>query len=324
MYLYLKRTLLLFILLIIVIVGWYAVTRLLSPLNRLKSYEVAIVENNTEIQNGSKLLIGSYNIAHGRGGQYGASNWQPDRSKAALTSHLDKIAAQIRLSKVDAIVLNEVDFSAAWSSHVNQAAYIAEKAGFQYVVEQRNMDVSFPFYQFRFGNAILSRYPIEEKSFVKFPYASLWENIFVGSHDGVFGVVKTSAGKVGLLAVHLEYRSEAIRVASVKLFNEKVAKYSLPIIAAGDFNSSPIHYKGAQQTINGENALSYLVGDGGFKTHAPLEVDAFLNTFPTENPNATIDWILGAGQLNMLSLDVVQSQLSDHFMLVSSVEINAS
>jgi endonuclease/exonuclease/phosphatase family metal-dependent hydrolase len=316
---YLKITVLVLAVIFAITLVWYALSRLFSPFNAINSYQLMLTKENQIAPNNASLLIGTYNIAHARGGQYGAPNWQENRTEAELLQHLDKIAEQLKQSKVDVMVLNEIDFSAAWSFHVNQARYLAEKAGFQYVVEQRNMDDSFPFFHFKFGNAILSRYPITSSDLIKFPHASNLENIFVGSHDGVISFIQTPFGKSGLIAIHLEYRSEEIRFQSAKQLSALVKKYPFPVIAAGDFNSSPDNFSGAQKTASGENALSYMLSKGEFQTDANIDNNPLLNTFPSEKPNITIDWILGHGNIEVMKTEINKSSLSDHFMLIANI-----
>jgi len=74
------------------------------------------------------------------------------------------------------VVLNEADFDATWSGGINQAQWIAKHAGYPYHVEQRNYDVSLPFFKPRFGNAILSRWPILDAEQIELPAVSKWES----------------------------------------------------------------------------------------------------------------------------------------------------
>jgi endonuclease/exonuclease/phosphatase family metal-dependent hydrolase len=318
---YLKRFLLFLALIFVFITLWYLASRILSPFNAVTSYEVSLTKENEIMPNNATFLIGTYNIAHARGGKYGASNWQKNRTQDDLIQHLDKIAEQLKQSKVDVMVLNEIDFSAAWSFHINQARYLAEKAGFRYVVEQRNMDDSFLFFHFKFGNAILSRYPITNSDLIKFPHASNLENLFVGSHDGVISFMQTPFGKLALIAIHLEYRSEEIRFQSAKQISALAKEYQFPVIAAGDFNSAPANFSGGQKTASGENALSYLLSEGGFQTYIGDDNSPLLNTFPSERPYITIDWVLGHGNLEIVKTEVKKSSISDHFMLISNVNL---
>lgn len=317
-----RKLALVFSLVLIFVIGWYALSRLLSPIYAINSYQLALGSKQLAKTSASQLLVASYNIAHARGGALGASNWQGGRTEAVLYRHLDNLAKHIKQSKADIVVLNEIDFTAAWSLHINQARYLAQKAGFQYVVEQRNMDDSIPFYHFKFGNAILSRYLIENSQLIKFPHVSSLENIFVGSHDGVISDIHTDFGSIGLVAVHLEYRSEKVRVASVKQISALTKEYHLPVIAAGDFNAAPTHFAKASQTVMSENALDYLIGKGGFRASAEIKDEAAYHTFPSEAPTAVIDWIVGSQGVEVANAKVLRSPLSDHNMIIAEIHVN--
>jgi endonuclease/exonuclease/phosphatase family metal-dependent hydrolase len=106
-------------------------------------------------------------------------------------------------------------------------------------VEQRNIDVTLSLRTFRFGNAILSRYPIAKARAVHFPPFSKLEAALAGNHDGVVAQVLTPIGRVRVLAVHLEYRSEEVRLQCARILETLAEQGSPPMIAMGDFNSLP-------------------------------------------------------------------------------------
>ena len=122
---YFIKTLKLLLLAICILFVWYAVSRIYHGHKPVRVYAIDQNIAHRPLNNRS-LVIGSYNIAHGRGGEYGASNWQ-NRSKEDLFQHLDNIANQISEANLDVIVLNEVDFRAAWSHNINQAEYLMKK-----------------------------------------------------------------------------------------------------------------------------------------------------------------------------------------------------
>ncbi len=303
------------------VLAWYTYVRVMSQRNATRIYEIPGRTMMSESSTSERLTIGSFNIAHGRGAVKGATNWQ-DRPTTERLAHLKAIAQQLHEARVDVVVLNEIDFSAAWSDHLNQAAYLATHAGYPYVAEQRNLDVSFPFYTFRFGNAILSQYPVRDVQFLDFPPYSRREDRFAGNHDGLFVRLDTPFGPVGILAAHLEYRSEAVRVQCVRQIIEWSQSIAFPIIAAGDFNSTPNGFPGAQRTHSGHNAMTVLLQEGGF-TYAPqISSNVEFFTFPSEQPEMIIDWVLGKGAVTIVESTVVPSALSDHFMVTATAQIN--
>ena len=93
------------------------------------------------------------------------SNWQGGTLKERET-RLTQIADLLRDLDADIVVLNEVDFDSSWSSSTNQARYLAKQAGYPYWAEQRNLDFRILIWKWRFGNAVLSKYPIIEAGVV--------------------------------------------------------------------------------------------------------------------------------------------------------------
>jgi len=316
-----KLILIILVTMMTVVTFWYASSRLLSSANAVKSYELSPDSTYVASSSQNSLRVGGYNIAHARGGQLGASNWQ-NRSRKDLLQHLDSIASQIQKAQLDIVVLNEVDFSAAWSLDLNQAKHIATKAGYPYIVEQRNMDIALPFFKFKFGNAILSRHPIVKSEFLAFPAYAAWEDILAGNHDGVLSTIQTPMGVTGIVAIHLEYRSEAIRVKAARKLVSVINRYDFPVIAIGDFNSTPLFLQGSQKNTSGINAVSFLLDQGGFQTAPNIANGLQQFSFPSQNPSILIDWVLEKGSLDITESNIVHSALSDHLMVVSELKAN--
>lgn len=299
------------------VVGWYAYFRLMSRHNAVSLYRTGSHEVTSSPSESGRWTVGSFNIAHGRGPVKGDSNWQ-DRSRGELVAHLDAIAGQLREVGADIVVLNEADFASGWSFHLNQARHLARQAGYPHVAEQRNIDVSFPFYSFRFGNAILSRYPLRDVQFIEFPPFSRSEDLLVGNHDSLLAVADTPTGPVAILAVHLEYRSEAARVRCARQIIELGRAMPFPVIAAGDFNSTPAGFPGSQRTGSGQNAVSVLLEEG-FVRDPEIASRPEDFTFPSEDPEIIIDWVLGKG-VRISGARVISSALSDHFMVTAAID----
>jgi len=343
-----KRTLLLAAIPIVVVAGWYGIGRLVAPL-----HAVRVVSAHTGPPPASDrpatetLRVLIYNIAHGRG--TAASNWEGGDRETRL-ERLDAIADLLRRENADVAVLNEVDFDATWSYGVNQAEYLAREAGYPYRSEQRNYDVSLPFRRYCGGNAVLSRFPIPEARLVEYPALSRTEMLLAGGNKGLLCTVRippvangtqpgtpvSSASLVAsaqglvsefeftLLAVHLEHRSEATRILSAEHILNLARDSSVPMILAGDFNSSPAGFPGAQPDAGGRTALGLLINSGRFHTipdgpPAPSEL-----TFPSWKPDRLIDWILVPPDWDIEFRRVIDSPLSDHCPVVVEIRIPRS
>ena len=308
----------LIVLVIVFVFVWYSIGRLLSNHNSINSY---VISEGLEVEDSTSLSVMAFNIAHGRGNKLGASNWQ-ENSLSDLKLHLSDIAVEIRSNDPDILVLNEVDFSSVWSHHFNQARYIAEQAGFQYVVEQRNIDVTIPFVKYQFGNAILSKYPLEDASLVQHQPLSILENLFVGNHDAAYAVASTPFGNIAVVAIHLDYRNEDIRLAAVKQLINISKESGLPLIALGDFNSTPTGYPESRSTQASENAISYLLSETEFNTDVKIGNQSKSYTFPTESPDRVIDWVFANRLLVVTNVRVIQSDLSDHLPVAAQIDFS--
>ena len=263
----------------------------------------------TELQT-SELRIACYNIAHGRG--LAESNWDGG-SRAERTARLDDISDLLRSIDADIVVLNEVDFDSSWSHSVNQARYLAEKSGYAHWVEQRNVDFRVHGWTWRFGNAVLSKYPIASATLIDLPGYSMWETVLAGKKRGVVCEVDVGDHDVRIFGVHLSHRREAVRVRSANCLADLAAATGVPTIVAGDLNSTPIGLPISKRDANGNNAINTLDSAGIFR-RSPISVpvaDRSL-TFHSAEPKCAIDWILIPRGWRFIDYTVVSSQLSDH------------
>jgi len=291
-------------------VGWYAVGRLTSPRRAIRVRSLPASEPVADAQAPSELRIATYNIAHGRG--LDAGNWRGGGTDARV-ARLRDIARVLKEARADIVVLNEVDFRAAWSGNVNQAELIAREAGFPYRVEQRNFEIALPFFTLSWGNALLSRFPVADARVVDYPGYSPWETIPAGKKRGALCTLKLSAGReVRVLAVHLEHRREDVRVASARVIEAIREESAIPLVCAGDFNSAPVGYPLAGRDSSGQSALSLLLDGGGFQTLPDGAPGADDFTFPSTRPDRVIDWVLLPADWRVVWKQVLPVQHSDH------------
>lgn len=319
-----------FALVVVVLLTPYFISRYQAKANRIKlvfSDQISSTNRDAKESNVSSLIVATFNIAHGRG--MAAGNWsegaKPKNERVAA------IAAKIRDVDADVVVLNEVDFESTWSGHQNQAAAIAKAAGYPYRVEQRNLDFRFLYGSFRFGNTILSRYPITDAKAIDFPAGNGWEDWLVGCKRGVVASVRLNQfQRIRVAAVHLEHRSESSRVAGAKMILDLVDDSGKnTLIAAGDFNSTPPGYPKSATDPAGNNAMEILLdGDAFCYQPAAAPSDDQL-TFSTRQPASVIDWILvskpsGNGHSAFGSYRVIDTELSDHRIVVAEVELQSN
>jgi len=264
------------------------------------------------------LRIAAYNIAHGRG--TAASNFQGGTPRDR-ENRLVRIAQMLAGLDLDVVVLNEVDFQSLWSGNVDQARAVAERAGFPYRVEQRNVDAGLPRFRIRFGNAVLSRFPISKAERVDYPGRSWWETLLAGKKQGVVCTVDLPWGEqVRVLAVHLEHRDAATRRAAARVIADLKQSGGPPLVAAGDFNSTRPGFPDATPDEDGHTALS-LVLDAGFTALPEQQPLARELTFSSTEPRQVIDWVLVPEPWRSASHEVLATVLSDHRLVAETIEM---
>ena len=267
------------------------------------------------------LRIASYNIAHGRGIR--KSNWDGG-NRAERMDLLDQIAALLRKIDADIVVLNEVDFDASWSHSTNQASYLAKHAGYHYWAEQRNLDFRFLLWTWRFGNAVLSKYPITDAQVVSLPGYSTWETLLAGKKRGIICDIAVGDSAIRVIGTHFSHRSESVRVHSAELLVTMAADSDLPTFVVGDLNSTPSGFPGSVRDRNGNNAVETFDRSGAFQRLPSMlpVTDADL-TFHSVEPNSVIDWILIPQDWMFLHYAVELSEHADHRPVYADVA-NAS
>ncbi len=291
--------------------GPYVTSRLRSSQRQLR-----IVSGATEAADEPTIIRGlPYNIAHGRG----AVDGHGDDGSAPKRRRIEQIAAVIAAEDADVVVLNEVDFASTWSGLQNQAEAIADAGGYAHRVEQRNFDLQFIDGSWKFGNAVLSRFPIVDAELMEFPVLSEWERLFAGAKQGVVCTLQLSpAVQVRVAAVHFETRSEAVRVGSARVLIA-AGETGPPMIAAGDFNSTPGDFPGAERSGVG-NAMDLLADSELFQMQRSPPTENEM-TFSSTQPRSVIDWILAPARFRLEHYHVLASDLSDHRAVVANVEL---
>lgn len=244
-------------------------------------------------------------------------NWRGG-SASERDARLQRIASVLRNVGADVVVLNEVDFDATWSGGVNQAKFLAQAAGYPVRVEQRNFDMRAPFLRLGFGNAVLSRLPVEEVRWVELPAHSNLEEIVVGSKEGALVEIRRGRDLLAVVAIHLEYRNEETRRAAVPVLDSVADAWPAPVVLAGDFNTAPPGWP----AVADRTALGELLELGWSSPRAAGAPSLDELTFPTYSPIESRDWVLAEPPLRIVESWVVHeaADLSDHAPVAALVE----
>ena len=261
----------------------------------------------------TRIRIACYNIAHGRG--TADSNWQGG-SAEVRSERLQQIADHLRQIDADVVVLNEVDFDCSWSHRVNQAEFLARRAGYPYWAQQCNVDARLLWMRWRFGNAVLSKIPLARPRILDYPPDSAIETFLAGQKRGLICELQLGGQRAELIAVHLSSRSDAVRRGSARQLAELVKSSQLPVIVAGDFNADLIDGRADQQALP---AITQLLSEERLAA-APTSVQA--RTFPSTQPDRLIDWILVPRRWKIANDFVPDWKTSDHLPVVVDVVIH--
>lgn len=312
----LVRLLLLFVALTLV---WWIVGRVTADGRRLEVRTLAAptaARPDTAAHDGLRLL--TWNLAHGRGdrGPGLLRNFRggSDEQRAA---RLARIADVIRRVEPDVVVLNEVDFRSTWSGGVNQAEVLARAAGYATWVEQRNYDIRLPFAAFSFGNAVLTRLPVEDVRWLDIPAHSWIEALAAGAKSASVVRLKVAPGSLSLVPIHLEPRSGETRLAALPALEALRSTSEPPLILAGDFNTAPPGWPEA----DAPSVVGRLLERGWRSLRAMGLPGLDQLTYPTFDLREAIDWILVEPPLRVVEEKVLEGtgDLSDHAPVLAVV-----
>ncbi len=146
---------------------------------------------------------------------------------------LPAIAEEIRAWHPDIVSLNEVDSDAARSGRTDEASYLAKATG-MYDVFGANLVESDGH---RFGNAILSRYPVRESANIHLPRTRGSE-----PRGMLHAVLRVEGRTVDFYSVHLTQGATSglpQRILQAEAITRVLRTSHRPTILAGDLNSRP-------------------------------------------------------------------------------------
>lgn len=203
-----------------------------------------------------ELTVLTYNIRHGEG--------------TDGVFDLERQAQVIRNSGADLVALQEVDVRTTRASGVDQAGELARLTGMQVLFGE-----AIPYAGGSYGDAVLSKLPIEEQMIWKLPAEpNHEERVAVGVL-----ITLPSGERIRFIGTHLDHtRDPSDRVRQAKSILEQAfppGEQAPPTLLLGDLNAEP-----------GSEPMKVLLER--FDSAAP---DG-LPSFPSDIPTKAIDWIL--------------------------------
>lgn len=234
-----------------------------------------------------RLKVLSYNIHHAEG--------------VDGKLDLERIADIIITSKADVVALQEVDQNAKRSKAVDQPTELARLT---------NMNVVFgpniPLQGGKYGNAVLSKYPIISHT------NHLLPNLDNGEQRGALVAeieLPDASQSLMFIATHFDHRTKDLeRIESARVVNRLAAEFSRhPTLLAGDLND-----------VRGSATLDVLQSAWQHTSNTPTP------TIPVDIPTRQIDFILTRPAKLWRTVDVQvlnASTASDHRPILATLEL---
>lgn len=286
----------------------------------------------------NKLRIMSWNISYAYGPNSDNSKFHPI-PVTKMDDNLEHIAAEILKYNPDIVFLQEVDFNASRSHHLNQLARIAQMTGLEYaapaVIWKANY-VPYPYWppqnqfgEINSGGAVLSRYPIESNKIVRLPKPSsnpFWYNMFYPFRFSQIVKVEIRGSEVTFINNHLEAYDIDNRTQQAYKLKELVTDnaQSPVVVFGGDLNAVPYNAKkknnfafDSQDNYNGDTSLNILMSIKGFHEMVPL-TDYYKDerkyfTFPSQAPDRRLDYLFVNDKYPILDYGIIKAgTASDH------------
>jgi endonuclease/exonuclease/phosphatase family metal-dependent hydrolase len=249
------------------------------------------------IRNDSTLRVLVFNIHAGK--------------DAAGKDNIPDVAALIRTSRADVVLLQEVDRGTNRSGKVDQLQALMDAARFGGVFG-RSLDYDGG----QYGIAALARRGFVFSDTVDLPVAPV-QTRAGGSHEPRAALVAsaiTPDGRLQLLTTHLDPSTEdayRLQEAQVVLnLARSRASDETPIVVGGDFNAEP------------DSAVIRKLRDGGLRD-AWTECghgDGF--TYPADEPRKRIDYVFLTGRLRCTAAEVLDTKISDHRPVLVTLQGN--
>jgi endonuclease/exonuclease/phosphatase family metal-dependent hydrolase len=229
---------------------------------------------------------------------------------AAGVDNLARVAALVRETNADLVLLQEVDQGTRRSGNVDQPAVLAAGTGF-HVAFGSALDYDGGEY----GVAILSRWPIASDTLIHLPVDPPQARAG-GSHEPR-GALRTEIvsphGRMTVFTTHIDasaddhWRRQEARIVAALV--DTATRRNPLVLLGGDLNSTP------ESVVQQE-----LRATGLRDAHAECGRGEGL-TFPADSPVKRIDYLYLTGRLRCATAEVPGTQASDHRPVIIDVVI---
>ena len=264
-------------------------------------------EREPTISDKTELSVMTWNIAHGRGLKFHQMNIK-DREE--LYRNLDGISDTISRENPDIVGFTELDFDSSWNFNIDQLDYIAEKCGYSYTARVVTHVFHLGIYQVKFGDAIMSKYPIKNISSGYFRDGD--DKKLIATRKYALARIDTPQGELDVIHVHLSPFSGKKRLVQM----EKLAEISNDnMVIMGDFNLTPLHHPMKYD----HEAWNALMDTKNFNEFKPEWLSEDKLTFRSHKPRKILDYIFVGKKFEVLDYEVIKVQWSDHMPVKSTI-----
>ena len=255
----------------------------------------------------TSLSLFNLNIMHGRNKR--SAVFPPFVSRGKIQVNLQKIVECIKTHNPDIVTLQEVDQGSVLSGGFNQFEWLGERLEYPYRYFAPSCSARlFGKDIFVSGNAIFSRYPLENRESHCFDFS------FPTDRMGfVVADVKLPEGKtISVASVHLVYLDwtrRHPRAHQLKLVERVIAARKNSAIISGDLNCG---------LLGTENSLRTFVKRLNLRAYEPDSKNS--DTYPSWDAHQRIDWILTSKDLEFVSYKKIEDKISDHLAVFAEIK----
>ncbi|MGH3736700.1 MAG: endonuclease/exonuclease/phosphatase family protein [Micromonosporaceae bacterium] len=243
-----------------------------------------------------RLRVLTYNIHHGVG---------MDRRL-----DLERIARVIAGSGADLVALQEVDrHFAPRSGFVDQAGWLGDRLGMHHAYGgSLDLDPDEPDRPRRqYGNALLSRHPIEECGTTLLPRCEVSRN--PEDRSLLSGQLRAGEVTVRVYTTHLHQSTQQGRLRQARRVRELIGAPAEPVILLGDFNAAP----GTEEVREIGRGLRDAWREAGRWGRG--------HTFPAIWPRIRIDYVMASARFAVTGARVPRTRASDHRPVVVDLQL---
>jgi len=252
----------------------------------------------SDLMTEAEVMVGTLNIAHGRG----VSGHQALMSSDRIRRNLGKIASLFRAERSHIFAIQEADLRSIWTGYIDQVRYLAEEAGYTSSVAGAHMRR----FRLSYGTALLSSIPLANPISITFrterplpPKGAVIATFYLGKDQLI---------PVDIVSVHLDFARAGTRYRQIAELIELLASRNNPCIVMGDFNCDWQSEHSALRIIARECCLS------GFDPHN--------NALETFRPRGNrLDWILVSREFEFVEHRVLSDPVSDHRPVIARIRL---